>query len=115
MSTLPRWDAGDWEMATLRGLTRDGDRCLWCGQPFRDETARHHRMRRREGGDRLANVVLLHGDCHRHIHAQPIEARGRGFIVSVYNDVLTKPLVAKNGSAWLLDDGGGRTRTEVMT
>jgi hypothetical protein len=100
-------------MATLHVLRRDGDRCLWCGKALgRGEVARHHRMRRRVGGDRLANILLLHGDCHRFIHANPIEARGRGFIVSVYSDMLGSPVVAKDGRAWLLDDQGGREPVE---
>lgn len=112
MTRPVRWDAAEWEHATLLVLHRDGDRCLWCGQPLRNDAARHHRMRRREGGDRLANVVLLHTRCHEFVHGNPIVARGRGFIVSVYNDVLTKPLVAKDGRAWLLDDEGERSLTK---
>ena len=108
MTRPPRWDTAQWESASLLVMHRDGLACLWCGEPLRGEVARHHRMRRRAGGDRLANILLLHGDCHRHIHAHPIEARGRGFIVSVYADMLGEPVVAKNGRAWLLDDQGGR-------
>lgn len=114
MPKPPRWDADEWESATFTVLVRDGDRCLWCGQLLRNDVARHHRMRRREGGDRLANIVLLHRHCHEFVHGHSIEARSRGFIVSIYLDVLTKPLIDYLLRAWLLDDIGGRLATVAI-
>jgi hypothetical protein len=93
-------------MATLELLRRDGDRCGWCGLPFRGNGVRHHRQPRRIGGDRLANVVLLHDGCHKDVHSHPEEARDRGAIVSIHDDVLAVPYLHQWRGWRLLDDDG---------
>jgi RNA-directed DNA polymerase len=53
-------------------LAQDG-RCLVCGQPLLKEDSwhRHHLRRRADGGgEALANLVLLHPNCHRQVHHQ---------------------------------------------
>jgi hypothetical protein len=86
---------------------RAAGRCEWCGNLLHDDAARHHRMRRRDGGDRFANVVLLHTACHRHVHANPIDARASGFIVPTSaGDVAAQPILIR-GHWRLLDDAGG--------
>jgi len=100
-----RWTADEWAGATMDLLHRDAGRCGWCGKHLDNDAARHHRMRRREGGDRLANLVMIHMRCHVYIHGHPLEAKERGFIVPPWADLLTTPLVTQRG-AWLLDDEG---------
>lgn len=104
-----RWDAARWETVTLELVRRDGDRCWFCGLPFRGDAARHHRMRRREGGDRLANVILLHTACHQEVHAHPYDSRQGGLIVSVHDDLLQAPAEHARRGWRLLDDDGNAT------
>lgn len=93
-------------------LHRCRSRCEWCDRPLDGSAERHHRVRRRDGGDRFSNLVLLHPKCHWHVHAHPEEARGRGAVVSFAYaaDPGKHPLIDRSGLAWLLDDQGGRTR-----
>lgn len=81
-----RWTTAEWDQATLALWARCRDLCEWCGDPLRGEMARHHRQRRQLGHDRLSNLVALHTDCHRYVHAHPAEARATGHIVSAYED-----------------------------
>jgi len=53
-------------------VAQDG-RCLVCGQPLTQAGGwhRHHLRRRADGGGAaLANLGLLHPNCHRHVHHQ---------------------------------------------
>jgi len=60
------------------------------------------------GGDRLANIVVLHDSCHKDAHSHPESARARGIIVSSYGDPLATPIEVK-GKGWFhLDDEGGK-------
>lgn len=97
------WDA--WQLVTDVLLTRDGSFCGWCGREFGTDGVRHHRMRRREGGDGLANLVLLHDACHKEVHASPAFARDRGFIVSVHGDSTRQPIEFRGVWFRLLEDG----------
>ena len=101
----PRWGQVEWDAASLVLLHRDSGRCLWCEKSLNNDGARHHRMRRREGGDRLANLLVLHTRCHTDIHGHPLDAKERGFIVPTWEDVLTVPVWTRRGG-WLLDDEG---------
>jgi hypothetical protein len=103
--SLPRWTFEEWETATLVILRRDGDRCSWCGKGLNNDAARHHRMRRKDGGDRLSNVVLLHTRCHVYVHAHPDEAKERGVIVPPWEDLLTAKITTWRGTFYLADDG----------
>ena len=82
----PQWAPNDWVDASLTLLRRDGGRCGWCGKDLNGVGARHHRMRRRDGGDRLANLVMLHPWCHNvspgSVHQEPALAVHLGFIVT---------------------------------
>lgn len=103
----------EWDQATLLLWARCRDRCEACGQPLGGRMERHHRQRRAVGGDRLSNLVALHPQpgCHADVHAHPEKSRERGLIVSSYApDPALVPLVLPDGTAWLLDDEGGRTR-----
>jgi 5-methylcytosine-specific restriction endonuclease McrA len=105
-----RWAADEWHEATLTLLLRAGHLCEACGVRLvnGDEVARHHRQRRAVGGDRLSNVVVLHGECHRSVHSHPELARRTGLIVSSYvTEPETVPL-QQWGRRWVrLDDLGG--------
>lgn len=89
--------------ARCRGL------CELCGD--NPPTERHHRKRRRDGGDRLANLLFLCSTCHRWITDEPESitlARAKGYIVPALgvSDVETYP-VLQWGTTWvLLDDDG---------
>lgn len=111
----PQWAPNEWVDASMTLLRRCGGRCWWCMKELNGRAARHHRQRRRDGGDRLANLILLHPGCHNlhpaSVHQHPDDARERGFIVPVWADPLTYPIYAKN-TWWLLDDDGGMTPTD---
>lgn len=90
---------------------RSGGRCERCGDPLRSEgVERHHRLRRRDGGDRLANLMLIHSPCHRWITEHPTEAKANGWIVPPDGpDPGDVPVRLPGGALWLLRDDGGKT------
>lgn len=91
-----RLDWEGWQQATVALVRRDSDRCGWCGQPLAGNAERHHRQRRRVGGDALANLVLLHSRCHQDVHSHPLLAQERGFIVPTWGDFETWPIRMKH-------------------
>lgn len=102
----PRWDRAGWEAAGLRLSARSGDRCEICGTsqgPFE----RHHRKRRRDGGDRLCNILLLCPRDHAFVTEHPANARKYGWIVSVNRDPGLVPVLYRRTDWRLLDDSGG--------
>lgn len=110
---LPRqpgvFDAAEWDDATMQLWARCRDACEWCARPLAGQMVRHHRMRRQAGGDRLANLTALHDPCHRYVHAHPLEAKDRGFIVPPQaGDPAKIRLTLTDGTAWWLTDGGLR-------
>lgn len=80
--------------SSVRAKVRERDRrqCLRCGGTG---TELQHRVRRREGGHHLWNLVTMCGECHRGwAHANPAAARAQGWIVSVYEpEPWTVPLL----------------------
>jgi hypothetical protein len=84
--------------ATTEGLLeRQHGRCMRCGKAVAGRRASVHHRQRRGGGDETApNKVILCGDgtstdpvtgeleCHGWVHANPREAREKGWIVSSY-------------------------------
>lgn len=105
--SAPRWSREEWDIANTMLAARAGLRCEWCGDPLTQGVERHHRQRRRDGGDRLSNIVLLHPVCHQWLTAHPAKARERGLIVSVYvPDPSTVPLFWQNLRWVLLGDDG---------
>lgn len=103
----PRWTADEWAGIDMLLRARAGDRCEACGHPLRGRAERHHRQRRRDGGDRLANLLLLSPECHAWVTTHPDEARRRGLIVSAYEDDPAAVPVLHRGRVWvLLGDGG---------
>lgn len=85
---------------------RDARRCVRCGMAGREQ---HHRTRRREAGHAISNLVLLCGSCHRHVHANPTEAKATGFIIPPWGEQtsLTMPVREFTGQWLLLDDDAG--------
>lgn len=83
-----------------------------CGEPLRGRAERAHRIRRRDGGDRLANLLLLHPGCHAWTHSHPVEAMERGLIVHALSsiDVALVPVRLGTRGLVLLDDDGGWER-----
>lgn len=109
----PREGAEWWAEATMALLRRCGYLCERCSQPLGNNLERHHRQRREVGGDRLANLLALHSECHRYITEHPEEAEANGWIVSTHGPggVAPDPAGAKvriRGFWWLLDDDGGK-------
>ena len=83
---------------------RERRQCLRCGAAGREI---HHRQRRRDGGHGLENMVLLCRACHRWAHANPTQAREKGFIVSAFAEEIAEvPVVAFYGTIWLDATGG---------
>lgn len=106
----PQADAEWWAEATMLLLGRSGSRCERCGKPLAGAMERHHRQRRRDGGDRLSNLLALHPSCHQWITEHPAEAREHGWIVSASNPDPSRMPVMIAGGWWLLDDLGGKIR-----
>lgn len=67
----------------------------------------HHRIRRRDGGDRFSNLLALLPECHRWITEHPETAREFGWILLVGSDPMACPVWISE-RRWLLDDFGGR-------
>lgn len=89
---------------------RQAGACAWCHEPLKDEAARHHRKRRRDGGDRYSNVLLLHPFCHDDCHRMPAAARALGVICPTTEDPEDWPWMDAAGNPWLLHDDGGKHR-----
>lgn len=109
--TAPTWDRDDWEAASWVLTTRANGCCERCGRPLRpDWSSRHHRMRRRDGGDTYPNLMLLCGDgttgCHGFVTEHPAEAREQGWIVFWPTDPATVPVRLADGYLWYLREDG---------
>jgi hypothetical protein len=87
-----RWTSAEWADNDLFLMGRAGGACERCGREC-GPVQRHHRKRRREGGDSLENLVVLGEPCHREIHAHPVEARRTGFIVSMSKEPADIPIL----------------------
>lgn len=114
----PRWTADEWEAADWQLTARANGCCERCGHTLdRAFTERHHRQRRRDGGDRLANLLLLCSTgtglngigCHQWITEHPTEATEQGWIVPVWDDPATTPVRLPDGRLWLLHDNGSKS------
>lgn len=110
----PQWDADAWQAADWQLTTRAHGNCERCGKPLhRDHTSRHHRQRRRDGGDRLANLLLLCGSgttgCHGWVHANPQAATEQGWIVPTWANPANIPVRLADGYLWVLRDDGTKT------
>lgn len=108
----PQESAGWWETyANPLLMQRSGGRCEHCGRRPNPGQGfeRHHRVRRRDGGDRLANLLLLLPSCHTYITEHPTEAKANGWIVEPTIDPETVPVRYQGGHLWWLDDHGGRS------
>jgi hypothetical protein len=104
----PRWTRDDWEYAGVLISVRSGGCCEKCGTD-RGPFERHHRKRRRDGGDRLAKILYLCGGpqgCHGWITEHPAEARKAGWIVSVSRDPADVPVLTSAHEWVFLDDDG---------
>lgn len=103
----PTWSAEEWEIATVVLLQRDNMRCVVCGRPLNNSMERHHRKRRRDGGDRFSNVIGVHPGCHARVHRGPVDSRDNGWICPTWAEPDEWPILIL-GHWWLLDDAGGR-------
>lgn len=88
----PRWSAEQWADNDLFLMGRAAGACERCGKEC-GPVERHHRKRRREGGDSLENLTVLGAPCHREVHARPVEARRTGFIVSMSKNPADIPIL----------------------
>jgi RNA-directed DNA polymerase len=64
----------------LRLWWSQNKRCTLCDELITKESGwnLHHRIQKCEGGaDGLANLVLLHPNCHRQLHATDLTLEGR--------------------------------------
>lgn len=101
----PRWDRPAWEAADRVLQRRCGGRCEICGTE-RGPFERHHRKRRRDGGDRFCNLLYLCASCHRHVTEHPAEARRYGWIVSMSREPDEIPVLWFRREWVVLDDAG---------
>lgn len=103
-----RWTSSEWATNNLLLEARAAGACERCGHEC-GPVERHHRKRKREGGDSLANLVMVGRPCHAEIHAHPVEARRQGFIVSVSRNPAEVPVMWRRREWMQLDDDGNRT------
>lgn len=107
----PRWDWEQWQQGNQLLVARSEGACERCGDPRPYAIERHHRKRRRDGGDRLSNILLLCAGpegCHGWVTEHPGEARRMGFIVSAYRDPVGVPVLWRRRVWHYLDDDGGK-------
>lgn len=83
-------------------ISRDFDRCVRCAT---QGTEIQHRMRRREGGHGLANLVRICRVCHEWVHRHPVEAHRLGLTVKTWEEPSEVPLLSWRGWIYLRDDG----------
>lgn len=102
-----RWNSSEWADNSLLLEARAAGVCERCGKEC-GPVQRHHRKRRREGGDSLENLLAVGRPCHEHIHAHPVESRRYGFIVSVYADPSVVPVLYRRQEWMILDAAGSR-------
>lgn len=110
----PRWDSEDWAQGNLILMARAGYACERCGH---DDAGieRHHRKRRRDGGESFPNLTALCPQCHSWCHAHPSLARKYGWIVSVNRNPAVVPMLWRSKEWVLLTDDGGRVDAFVPT
>jgi 5-methylcytosine-specific restriction endonuclease McrA len=90
---------------------RDGYICQWCRTPGGRLDAPHHRLLRSRGGsDKPGNLVTVHRICHDYIHAHPVEARARGFLLRATDEPGT---VDVGGWAPEVDTPSGATAESI--
>lgn len=103
----PRWDAEQWSGGRDAVLARAAWRCECCGEDLLYAGVEiHHRVRRRDGGDRLSNLLALIPEHHTRWTANPAEAIARGIIVPTHAEPDSVPVLWR-GTSWsiLTDDG----------
>lgn len=89
---------------------RDQDRCVRCSLHVNvaGGGSIHHRQRRRDGGHRPCNLIVLCGSgttgCHGWVTAHPAQARDSGFIVPTWGDPATTPILYQGRLMMLGDD-----------
>lgn len=106
----PRWGWDEWVEGNRLLEVRAGNACERCGTTY-GPFERHHRKRRRDGGDILSNILLLCGGpsgCHSWVTTHPRLARQAGWIVSVTKNPAEVPVLA-HGEWIILDDEGNAT------
>lgn len=101
----PRWDAEDWAQGNMILMARAGYICERCGKA--DNLERHHRKRRRDGGESFPNLTALCSSCHSWCHAHPALARKYGWIVSAYMEPVAVPMLWRSKEWVLLSEDGG--------
>lgn len=107
MTKPTRWDSAEWAANGLLLEARAAGACERCGKEC-GPVERHHRKRRREGGDSLENLLWLGRPCHQQVHAHPVESRKFGWIVSMSYDPITVPVLWRSKDWMLLTEDGGK-------
>lgn len=109
----PRWTADDWADADLILSARAGYACERCGKEC-GPLERHHRKRRRDGGESYPNIIHVGAGCHQEIHAHPAISRRYGWIVSAYADPIAVPMLWRSKEWVLLTTDGGKVDAFAM-
>lgn len=86
---------------------RDEMKCQVCGAIGSEL---QHRIRRREGGHRMSNLIRVCSTDHRAIHANPAWAMERGYTVSAVMDVDPAQVAVHSYRGWVLYDDAGDYR-----
>lgn len=84
--------------------------CECCGAGAAEQC--HHRQARGMGGSRdpaanaTSNLFFICYDCHSSIESKRMQSMGNGWLVSKFEDPISKPILYR-GTWVLLDDEGG--------
>jgi hypothetical protein len=96
-----------WEAVRAQTLMRPmNGRCEYCGK--RRPADAHHRWLHGQGGPDLChNLAAVCRQCHDFLHAHPVEARVRGFMVESWQNPADVEMTLWDGMVVLLDDAYG--------
>lgn len=108
-----RWDAEDWQQGNLILMARADYACERCGHTDKG-IERHHRKRRRDGGESFPNLTALCVECHGWAHSHPALARKYGYIVSVNRNPVEVPMLWRSREWVYLDEDGGKHPLESV-
>ena len=110
--SAPQADHFDWwtTFANPLLMLRSGGVCEVGGCDLNQTgIERHHRIRRRDGGDRLSNLLALCPTHHHYVTDHPAEAYANGWSIRALDDTdpETVPVrLAPTGHLWTLGDNG---------
>ncbi len=105
MSKRHKATKAEWADLTIALRQRCAGRCEFCGRRFTTAPGmgvviHHRRLRSQQGGDTMANLVMVHENCHLRCHRFVTQAREWGWIVPSWQEPADVPVQVIRPSAW---------------